>query len=435
MIKQTTYGWVDLSNIPKKGKVFDWMNAVGATIELRYSDCNYVIRITKYIDYNHIWVSLDGYTDTVMSSSSIIAGKFGRILGKRVHDFRYRVGEVVNNTLLITSTYREGYKKCYNYKCLVDGYEGHILESNLRKGVGCSVCVNRTVKQGVNDIATTNPEIAKLFYDINDTIKYTAYSGKHVYFKCPRCGCKIKACISNVTQRGLSCSKCGDGISYPNKFVYNFMEQISNLYNSKEMPLEFTPEKNFPWSTNFEHENKKLAGKKTYDMYVDTYNIIIENQGNCHYQDCFSYLGDTRSLTEIKENDAIKKHLAISNGIEESHYIVLDCYKSDMLYIKQSIMSSNLPMLLNFTEYDIDWELCDKFATSSRIFEVCALWNDGLHSIKDIAVQTKLSRVTVHKYLHRGEELGILQDPPKHRKSYKTKRLKLIRDVNDKILT
>lgn len=424
MIKQTKYGWVDLSNIPKKGKVLDWMSSVGAIIEFQYFNCKYVMSITQYIDCNHIWVSIEGYNDTVMSTSSIMAGKFGRILGKRVHDFRYRVGEVVNNTLLITSAYRDGYAKYYNYKCLVDGYEGHILETNIRKGIGCSVCANRTVKSGINDIATTNPEIAKLFYDRNDATKYTTYSGKYAYFKCPRCGCKIKACIAGVAQRGLSCSKCGDGISYPNKFVYNFMEQLSNLYDSKEMPLEFTPEKNFSWSMNFEHENKKLAGKKTYDMYVDTYNIIIENQGNCHYQDCFSSMGDTRSLAEIKENDAIKKHLAISNGIEESCYIVLDCYKSDMLYIKRSIMLSNLPMLLNFTEDDIDWDLCDKFATSSRVFEVCALWNGGLRSTKDIAIQTKLSNVTVFKYLRRGEELDMLQDPPKHRKPYKTKTIK-----------
>ena len=421
MIKQTKHGWVDLSNLPKRtdGRI-DWMNSPGSIIEFQYCNDKYVMNIEQCTDRHHIQIGLDGH-NFIMSSSNIADGRFGGIVGKKMYDFRYRVGEVVNNTLLIISAYKNKHGKCYNYKCLVDGYENHILESNLLKGVGCPVCTNRIVQPGVYDIATTNPEMAKLFYDINDATKYPMHSNEYAYFKCPRCGCKIKACIDKVARRGLSCRRCGDGISYPNKFVYNFMEQLSNLYNSKDVLFEFTPEKSFPWSMNFKHNNKKLSGKKIYDIYIDTHNIIIENHGDYHYENRFGCIGDARSLVEVKDNDAIKKHLAISNGIEESDYIILDCYKSDMLHIKHSIMSSNLPMLLNFTEDDIDWDLCDRFATSSRIFEVCALWNGGLHSTKGIGTQTRLNRVTVLNYLRRGEELGIVQNPPKRIKKKKTR--------------
>lgn len=319
------------------------------------------------------------------------------------------MGSVVNDLLLLDA-YRSKKYKHYSYRCLHDGYEGDIREDHLTNGHRCPVCTNRVVLAGYNDIATTNPSMAKLFYNIDDATKYAEHSRQYADFKCPRCGNKIRTMINYVSYDGLPCKKCGDGISYPNKFVYNFMEQLVFLYGSNGKVLEFTPEKKFSWSINFQHENKMLAGKKIYDIFIDTYNIIIENHGDYHYVNGFSHIKSARSFEEVQENDVIKQNLAISHGIEASHYIVLDCHKSNMEHIKRSIMSSNLPTLLNFREDDIDWRKCDEFATSSRVYEACCYWNAGLTDCKQIALLMKMHHETIKRYIRKGRELNIIKE-------------------------
>jgi hypothetical protein len=107
-------------------------------------------------------------------------------------------------------------------------------------------------------------------------------------------------------------------------------------------------------------------------------------------------------------------NLALKNGILPDHYIQLDCRESSVEHIRNSIMSSNLPYLLNFAENQIDWNKCGLFAMSSRMIEACELWNAGIKSTKKIAREMRIHQCTVWKYLRRGEELGIVQDPPKH---------------------
>lgn len=419
MIKKTKYGWVDLSNVPKKGKLFDWKGSVGAIIKFEYFDTEYTMNIIQYIDCNHILVNVNSYNTVNMSTSDIIAGKFGKPLGKRVYDFRYCVGDIVNNTLLITSAYKDGIRKCYSYKCLLDGYEGSILEINLHRGIGCPVCVNKKVMPGVNDIATTHPEIAALFWDMEDATKYTVSSGRKVDFKCPRCGNKINSAICRVTTRYLHCRKCGDSFSYPEKFVYNFLQQVCEIHHENRLLCDFELQKTFEWSKNIQHSNSKLSGSKRYDFYIPLQReIIIETHGNQHFEQCLFGSGkSSKTLQEELENDKIKHSLAVQNGVDCERYIVLDCRQSTVTFIKHSIMSSDLPSLLGFKEEDIDWDACNAFATSSRVYEACLLWNNGMHMLDDIAYIMKLHKNTIRRYLRRGEELGIVQDPPKRRKT------------------
>jgi hypothetical protein len=263
---------------------------------------------------------------------------------------------------------------------------------------------------GVNDIATTHPDIADLLWDKDDGTKYQAGTKKRANFRCPCCGNKINVIICNVVNQGLFCRQCGDGISYPNKFVYNFIKQISDMYKYNDEPFEFTPEKTFLWSANVKHENEALSGKKIYDMFIDTHNIIIENHGDYHYVGGFEEINGARSLKEVQENDAIKHDLALLNGIKDEDYIVLNCLMSNMEYIKNSIMSSRLPDVLNFNEDDIDWFQCDRFATSSRVYEACKYWNDGIKNCKDIALLMKMHPDTIKRYIRKGRELNIVTE-------------------------
>lgn len=56
------------------------------------------------------------------------------------------------------------------------------------QGQGCGVCTGQQICIGYNDIATTNPYVASLFENDEETHLYTEWSGKSVNFRCPNCG-------------------------------------------------------------------------------------------------------------------------------------------------------------------------------------------------------------------------------------------------------
>lgn len=417
-IKQTKHGWVDLSNLKRtKGGKINWKESVGLSVEFQYLDVRAVIYIVDWVDSYTVKIIIPEYINECTTGTvNIINGRLGFAVGKIVRNFRYNVGDIVNKTMLITSAYRFDGLKYYTYRCLKDGYEGRIIEPNIQKGMGCSACAGKTVIRGVNDITTTYPHIASLFWNVEDTYKYSAFSGEMIDFRCPRCGSKIQSRICDVSRRGLSCKKCSDGISYSEKFIYNFLQQLSNISTNINGVQDFIPQHVFDWSKDVWHNNSKLRGCKRYDFYIPTKrDICIECHGGQHYDNSFEHTGGkAKTVTEEKENDQIKMNLALNNGILPDHYIQLDCRESSVEHIKKSIMMSHLPRLLNFTEDQIDWNQCGLFAMSSRMIEACDLWNSGIHSREQIGEIMKLHKSTIYNYLRRGEELGIVQDPPKH---------------------
>ena len=424
MIKQTRFGWVDLSCLPRtKNDKIDWKNSGGCIVPFLYQDVCSNIYIIRNISSSHVCITIPDYvSDYKIVKKQIIHGEFGGVLQKITSNFRYHAGDVVNKTLLILSSYMDGRYKAYNYQCLIDGYEGHITEGSLCNGRGCLVCSRRVVVRGINDIATTHPDVASLFWDENCAYKYSAFSKHKNVFRCPNCGNKISAAICNVTTQGLSCPQCGDGFSYPEKFVFSVLKQILKLCSNVEYVGDFETQKTFDWSKNILHNNPKLSGDKIYDFYLPIYGgLLIETHGQQHFEQClYNTKSDSRTLMEEQENDRLKYDIAIHNDILPDHYVILDCRRSTVQHIKQSIMQSVLPRLLNFTEDQIDWYECGKIATSSRVFEVCELWNDGVKSTRKIATEMKIGQSTVRNYLRRGEELGIVQDPPKHIKRTNT---------------
>ena len=73
-------------------------------------------------------------------------------------------------------------------------------------------------------------------------------------------------------------------------------------------------------------------------------------------------------------------------------------------------MSSDLPMLLNFVEDDIDWNRCDAFATSSRLYEACCHWNNGIRNCREIATIMKMNYSTITGYIRKGRKLNIIKE-------------------------
>lgn len=295
-----------------------------------------------------------------------------------------------------------GSNKKFWFKCLNENHPDYLISINhFIKGNRCPVCVNRKIIKGINDIATTHPQFVKYFKDQEDATKYSIHSGKYAWFKCPDCGKEKYTDVCTAFQYGYyTCSSCGDGVSYANKFVYCLLKQLQ-IKNKFMMRAEET----FEWSKNISTDKSR----RTYDFYINNgEDIIIEVHGSQHYeQHGFEYRGG-RTLDEEQKNDLFKYNLAINNGIKIKNYIVLDCRKSDLCFIKKSIMDSSMPVQLNFHEDDIDWNQCGQFALSNLIIKTCELWKSGIKDLKTLSDEVGIAQCTVSLYLRKGDELGLI---------------------------
>lgn len=75
----------------------------------------------------------------------------------------------------------------------------------------------------------------------------------------------------------------------------------------------------------------------------------------------------------------------------------------EIYWVKNSIMRSKLPQLLNFKEEDIDWIQCDKYARTGITKKICEVWNNGVANILKIAEIFKINPVTIRdKYYRQG---------------------------------
>jgi len=276
-------------------------------------------------------------------------------------------------------------QKGYKYKCLKCGNEDIISEYNLNRKQGCNVCCipSKKILIGYNDIWTTNPLLASLFVDVKDGYKHTENSNKKTNFKCPNCGNIIKNIrIYTVCRRGLACRKCDDKISYAEKFMYNVLEQL--------LGDNFNSQKIFEWSKN-----------KKYDFYIPNIKTIIETHGNQHYKEEFGRMGKkARNLEQEKNNDLKKKELALKNGIEENNYIIIDCRKSELEYIKNNVLNSKLAKLYDLSK--IEWNDVEKYALSNLVKRACELWNSGIESTIEIGKIMKMHYKTIRSYLKKG---------------------------------
>lgn len=228
--------------------------------------------------------------------------------------------------------------------------------------------------------------------NLEDPFKIARHKIAKVFIKCQNCGSDKEIYCSNFIRQGLGCV-CSSKNSYPNKFIHSMLVQLG---------IKSKPEKSFKWSKN-----------KKYDEYIKFANCIIENHGMQHYSEKHNWVSvGGRSLKQEQSNDLLKEQLAIDNGIR--HYIVLDCRFSELEWIKNSVMSSDLPKILNFKEYDIDWFECERFSLQSTLYYICEIWNSNrVKSTKDVISITGLDRTTILDYLHLGNELGICNYNPK----------------------
>lgn len=379
--------FIDLSNLERTSQRIMWHKSVGKELYFEYGDISGYVKIVSYNkDTLKVDVEYNGRITTI-KTYSLSQCQLARVLNKYNSDFKVEINDKINNLIILDREVRlennGKRRKYYKYKCEICKFENWIEEANLLKGIGCSCCAHQVVVPNVNTISVTAPWMAKYILNKEDIYKYTSQNERVIQFKCPDCGYIKKMRINNVYNQGFSCSKCSDGIKYPEKFMINILSELKIEY------IRELSKKDFEW-----------CGSYRYDFYLPKYNMIIEVHGKQHYE----YTG-WRDVRDQQRIDKEKKHLAISNGISE--YISLDCRESTPNFIKSSIMNSKLVDYFSFE--NINWEKNHKLALNNLIKEVCEYYETHDKNIKRQILCNMFnikSSKTLIKYLRIGTELG-----------------------------
>lgn len=257
-----------------------------------------------------------------------------------------------------------------------------IVGNRTREDVnyGCPYCSHKRVLKGFNDLWTTAPEVAKLLKNWEDGYLYRKFSEQRVDWKCPSCETIIKnKAIHTISQRGLSCPKCSDGISYPEKIMFHFLSDNN---------IQFDREKVFDWLPD-----------KRYDFFIPKWNMIIEMHGEQHYIESNFSKSNNQTLQNIQENDNLKAQYAIKNNIE--CYVVIDCRHSDIDFIVAQINSS---ILHAYANTQLNWNDIDLKSRKSFVREAVDLYEKGMDK-QNIAKKLGIHVKTVHRYLKKSGAL------------------------------
>lgn len=297
-----------------------------------------------------------------------------------------------NPDVTLLSEYKGSQKKV-KVKCCICGNIWEPTASHLLTGQShCPKCHGRLDYSNPNCFHNKHPQWAKCLQNELDGYLYTGGSGVATNWICPNCKNVVKGVpIKKVVQRNrIPCKRCSDGISYPNKYMFNMLEQLGVDFITEYSPTWISP--------------------KRYDFYIQKKDLIIEMDGLLGHGN--KSWGDY-TAKESAEIDTYKDKKAAENGIK---VIRIDCKRSDSDYISKNIMESELVNYFNL--HSIDWDLCNTSAYSSMKIKACDLWKE-MRNVSEIMKRTHLTRTTVTRYLKDATKYGLCDYDPKieHTKS------------------
>lgn len=275
--------------------------------------------------------------------------------------------------------------KKYVFTC-EKGHKFEALVTNVVKkdGFHCSVCSGRSVQIGVNDIATTHPYCIEYLVDKSNAYKYSFGSNVKIEWKCPTCKNVVSKSPNKFLQLKNFCQICSDHISYPEKYIREFLIQLG---------IDFKHGVKFSWSN------------KIYDFYIKQYNCIIEVNGMQHYKEnCFDAYGG-RTYRQECDNDLNKYENAIKNGID--NYITIDARKSDPTWMKNSIINSDIKKWKDISFDKIDWNLCHYNSLKSIVENVANDYKNGEHNLHILSKRYNKSYNTIKSYLKQAAISGL----------------------------
>ena len=412
---------VDLSKLPTKSNGnIDWKNSIGFEIPFYYDGVEGHV-VIEGIDGKMLTLSYNDEIKHVSSKENLKKCSFGKMLGKITESFKIEIGQVFKNNkrdLTVTSCEKRKDKsgrnrKFYKYTCSKCGWtEGWMEEGKLLSGTNCTCCTNKVPVLGINTIWDTDRYLVSEYgLDEGFSKTHTRGTKKEGTFKCRDCGKTKKFRPYNVIiDKTIGCTNCGDGVSYPEKFMMSVLNQLELDFQSQ------LTNKNFEW-----------CDKYKYDFYIPSLNMVIETHGIQHYIEKSKKSKFKLTLKEQQEIDKTKEQLALNNGVE--NYIVIDCRKSEIEWIKNSILNSKLGIFLKLDK--IDWNKCGEFALKNLIKEVCEYWDKHPYekTLKEIGRIFGIHEITVKKYLLKGKEIGMCSfDKDENRRLSRIRNMKKVHD-------
>lgn len=308
-------------------------------------------------------------------------------------NYKYDIGDKVQckdgsyHTIIERTTGNRGVS-AYVCKC----EKGHLHKKNQVAITGrCPYCINFKVAKGINDISTTNKEMFALIKDKEFAYTHHDSSPEMTEFICPLCGYSIERSPLYVKQNGFRCPHCSGGYSYGERFMMNFLDSL-----------------NIKHITQYSSKNAKWCGRYRYDFYLKDYDYIIEVHGMQHYKNT-----SWHTYQDIRKNDIDKMNLA-NNYV--SRYIVLDTRKSELEYIKQSILGSELNDLLCLSKYNINWVEIQEKTVLPMLKEIADKYNNYSKNISELSKIFHCSNPTIVYYLKEAALLNMCDYDPEEKR-------------------
>lgn len=255
------------------------------------------------------------------------------------------------------------------------------------KHKGCRICSDQMIVAGINDLLTKAPHIEKYVVDKEYArtigVCPNNHSHRKIKVKCDICGYETDKNIYDLVRYGMACPRCSDGFSIPNKIIRILLDYFRDKMSS----------------LLYEYQADWTQSKK-YDAYfeVNGNRYVVEMDGEQHTRDAFYHTHEWSV-----ENDNFKDALAENNGVK---MIRIDCSSGKFSDIKKSIANSELAKLFVFT--DEVWNRCKDAYNSNLFLKVIEDRKQGM-TMKFLTEKYHLGRSTVLRYLHKGEDLGLLR--------------------------
>ena len=291
------------------------------------------------------------------------------------HSIKFVYGNISGDILLLDYEKNKRRLKIY-----IDGYTRTQYDIASLDTIKCC-SLGRLLHKKIID---TNPELIQYLVNKDDAIKYSVQSNRRIYTVCPNCGHIKNQIISNLYKFGFSCPCCSDGISYPNKFMFNVLKQLNVDFKNEITKRDA----GFEWAEDYR-----------YDFYFEKNNkkYFVEMDGHFHFK------GFNKEKVQI--SDKMKDCLAKDHGI---YVIRINCQydklENRFEYIKNNIKNNNIFNSM-FDMSSVNWTDANCAATESNIILSAKYWNDGC-SMSNIAKTIGVSTDSVRNYLKIAVELG-----------------------------
>lgn len=394
---------VFLDDLPHTYKGINWRECISLRINFVYDDTEDFVIIVDYLDDFDLVVEYKNKLFNI-TTTNFRAARLGNIIGTRSYEYKYNVGQVIDNKIQFVITKQIRLERNKNVSTTIKGYECKCLNCNSIftkpessiKSQGCPVCCNppQKIVVGINDMWTTAPIMAGFLENPSDGYIFSKCSNQKTNWKCPVCNTIFNRIINDVYNQGFSCCVCNDGIPFSEKAFFDLCTQLCCLDKIKSFQKQYSPD----WAKN-----------KRYDFLITGYNkdLIVETHGSQHYQNN-SFKCE---LKDIQTNDRLKEQLAKQNI--DYPYVVLDVRESTIEWFKNSVMTSILPKYYDFTEDMIDWDEILEYTFTNLKKKTWELWNSGINDINILSQMCNLNNTTIHKYLKYGLKYNKCNYSPK----------------------